>query len=121
MRREHGRKRPQRSAIVHYRPVADPLRRALPATRADCPIRRPCPYVTCRHHLALDTSRLGRVRWAFPDLDPTEVPCSCSLDLAERGGMTLEEIGDMMNLTRERVRQLLRLALRAYYQENLDG
>ena len=28
------------------------------------------------------------------------------MDVAERGGITLEEVGGLMNLTRERVRQL---------------
>ena len=31
---------------------------------------------------------------------------SCVLDVADRGGATLEEIGDAMGITRERVRQL---------------
>jgi DNA-directed RNA polymerase sigma subunit (sigma70/sigma32) len=28
------------------------------------------------------------------------------LDIAERGGITLEEVGEIMNLTRERIRQI---------------
>jgi DNA-directed RNA polymerase sigma subunit (sigma70/sigma32) len=31
---------------------------------------------------------------------------TCALDIADRGGITLEEVGQIMNLTRERVRQL---------------
>ena len=31
---------------------------------------------------------------------------TCALDVAERGGITLEEVGEIMNLTRERIRQL---------------
>jgi DNA-directed RNA polymerase sigma subunit (sigma70/sigma32) len=31
---------------------------------------------------------------------------TCALDIAERGGITLEEVGEIMNLTRERIRQL---------------
>ena len=31
---------------------------------------------------------------------------SCALDVAERGGITLEEVGQIMNLTRERIRQV---------------
>jgi hypothetical protein len=31
---------------------------------------------------------------------------SCALDVADRGGTTLEDVGAIMNLTRERIRQL---------------
>ena len=31
---------------------------------------------------------------------------TCALDVADRQGITLEEVGVIMNLTRERVRQL---------------
>lgn len=66
---------------------------------------RPCPFVSCRHHLYLDVVR-GSIKLHFPDLDPDELDFSCSLDLAELGGLTLEQTGATMNITRERVRQL---------------
>jgi DNA-directed RNA polymerase sigma subunit (sigma70/sigma32) len=31
---------------------------------------------------------------------------TCALDVAEKGGITLEEVGEIMNLTRERIRQV---------------
>jgi DNA-directed RNA polymerase sigma subunit (sigma70/sigma32) len=31
---------------------------------------------------------------------------TCSLDVADRGGITLEEVGEILNLTRERIRQV---------------
>ena len=31
---------------------------------------------------------------------------TCALDVADRGGTTLEEVGAIMNLTRERIRQV---------------
>ena len=31
---------------------------------------------------------------------------TCALDVAERGGLTLEEVGEILNLTRERIRQV---------------
>jgi hypothetical protein len=37
---------------------------------------------------------------------------TCSLDIAERGGITLEEIGLIVGLTRERVRQIEMVAMR---------
>ena len=31
---------------------------------------------------------------------------TCALDVADRGGTTLEDVGAIMNLTRERIRQV---------------
>jgi hypothetical protein len=68
---------------------------------------RPCPFVSCKHHLYLDVNeRTGSIKLNFPDLEVWELPESCALDIADRGGITLEEVGDIMNLTRERIRQL---------------
>jgi hypothetical protein len=87
-----------------------------PRTRADCArIERPCPYVGCRHNLYLDVNpATGSIKLNFPWLEPDQMDprASCSLDAAEWGGWTLEEIGYAMNLTRERVRQLERKGLR---------
>ena len=74
-------------------------------------MRRPCPWVGCRYHLWAEPASLGRVRVVFPDLEPWEVPATCALDMADQGGLTLEEVGHFMNLTRERVRQLEATAL----------
>jgi hypothetical protein len=68
---------------------------------------RPCPYVSCKHHLYLDVSaRTGAIKLNFPDLEPDELAESCALDIADRGGTALEEVGAILNLTRERVRQI---------------
>jgi hypothetical protein len=79
-----------------------------PLTRSHCAEGiRPCPYVSCKHHLYLDVSpRTGAIKLNFPDLEVWELEESCALDVAEREGTTLEEAGVIMNLTRERVRQL---------------
>ena len=42
----------------------------------------------------------------FPDLDVWELEDTCALDVADRGGITLEEVGEILNLTRERIRQV---------------
>lgn len=67
----------------------------------------PCPFVSCKHHLYLDVNeRTGSVKTNFPDLDVDDLAETCSKRVEMRGGLTLEEVADVMNLTRERVRQL---------------
>ena len=81
---------------------------AKPKNRADCQGgERPCPFVSCKHHLYLDVSaRTGAIKLNFPDLEVWEMNETCALDVADRGGTTLEEVGAIMNLTRERIRQV---------------
>jgi hypothetical protein len=84
-----------------------------PKTRAECEgAERPCPFVSCKHHLYLDVNtKSGSVKLNFPDLEVEDLPETCALDVADRGGLTLEETGDVMNLTRERIRQVEIVAL----------
>ncbi len=79
-----------------------------PVTRAACKdMPRPCPFVSCKHHLYLDVNQeTGSIKLNFPDVEPWEMRETCSLDVADRGGITLEEVGDILNLTRERIRQV---------------
>src|SRR5258706_12407811 len=79
-----------------------------PRTRADCAeAPRPCPFVSCKHHLFLDVSaRTGAIKLNFPDLEVWDMNETCALDVADRGGTTLEDVGAIMNLTRERIRQV---------------
>lgn len=79
-----------------------------PTTRADCvDMERPCPFVSCKYHLYIDVHPVrGSIKINFPDLEVWEMTETCTLDIADRGGITLEEVGEIMNLTRERVRQL---------------
>ena len=79
-----------------------------PKNRAEClDGPRPCPFVSCAHHLYLDVSpRTGAIKLNFPDLEVWEMTETCALDVADRGGTTLEEVGAIMNLTRERIRQV---------------
>ena len=79
-----------------------------PKTRGDCvSVPRPCPYVSCKYHLYLDPDPdRGSIKFNFPDKDPDELSESCSLDIADRGGITLREVATILRLTRERVRQI---------------
>ena len=93
------------AGAAEFPPVDDSDR---PRTRAECSGgQRPCPWVACKHHLYLDINpRTGSIKINFPDLEPWELPHTCALDVADAGALTLEEIGAVTNLTRERVRQL---------------
>ena len=79
-----------------------------PKTRADCVSGpRPCSFVSCKYNLYLDVNpETGSIKLNFPDKELWELPYSCALDVAEKGGITLEEVGEIMNLTRERIRQV---------------
>jgi hypothetical protein len=79
-----------------------------PRARSECVNGpRPCLFVSCKHHLFLDVNpETGSVKLNFPDKEVWELEETCALDIAERGGITLEEVGEILNLTRERIRQL---------------
>ncbi len=83
-----------------------------PLTRGDCEAgERPCPFLSCRYHLYLDVTDAGSIRLNHPDLELHELTETCALDVADRQGATLEEVGSLMNVTRERIRQLETQAL----------
>ncbi len=79
-----------------------------PRSRADCATGpRPCMFISCKHHLYLDVNpATGSIKLNFPDKEVWELAETCALDVADRGGITLEEVGSIMNLTRERIRQV---------------
>lgn len=110
LQREEQAKR--RHGLPILNDVDDGLDVALPASRAECRGgMRPCPFVSCRFHLYLDVTETGSIKINFPDQEPWELSCSCALDVAEAGGLTLESVGGLMNLTRERTRQVEARAL----------
>lgn len=118
VRRRSKRTRPRSKTIAMKRLTREELRLGAllnppvdiprPKTRAECSEEaRPCPWVACKHHLYLDVNpETGSIKINFPDLEPWELPHTCALDVADRGGITLEEVGEIMNLTRERIRQV---------------
>lgn len=89
---------------------AEELATERPQTRSDCDdVPRPCPFVGCRHNLYLDVNgESGTITFVRPDVAPWDMPAdrSCSIDVAEQGALTLEEVGEILNVTRERARQL---------------
>ena len=79
-----------------------------PQTRGECAHAvRPCPWVSCKYHLYLDVNpEKGSIKVNFPDREVWEMEETCALDVADRGGITLEDVGEILNLTRERIRQV---------------
>ncbi len=79
-----------------------------PRTRSECSEGpRPCPHVACKHHLYLDVNpTTGTIKLNFPELEVWELSDTCALDVAERGATSLEDVSTLMNVTRERVRQI---------------
>ncbi len=125
---EDGRRGRRRSRTMSRKEIARELRRqrafglvdpeiegiireievGRPRSRADCAKgARPCMYISCKHHLYLDVNpSTGSIKLNFPDREVWELDETCALDVADRGGITLEEVGAIMNLTRERIRQV---------------
>jgi len=118
VRRRRRRTRPRSKTIAMKRLTREELRQGAlmyppvdiprPTKRSECMEEmRPCPWVACKHHLYLDINpETGSIKINFPELEPWELKHTCALDVAERGGITLEEVGEIMNLTRERIRQV---------------
>jgi hypothetical protein len=116
--RRRRRDRPRSRTIAMKRLTREEIRQGAqllpfmeydrPATRASCKCSaRPCPFVSCKYHLYLDVNpETGSIKLNFPHLEVWEMQETCALDVAERGGITLEEVGEIMNLTRERIRQV---------------
>lgn len=96
---------------VQLRP--EELSLARPRRRGDCIGGvRPCPWMRCVHHLAIDVTAIGSLRLPFgeePDLDA--MLDTCALDVADRGSQAFERIGRRLNFTRARAQQVERDAL----------
>lgn len=118
-----------------------------PRTRGECfTFPRPCPFVSCRYHLAIDAHRTiaGAKRLRVLNDDPTAMDNTCALDVAdgryvdseralaqqhdvdhedESVQLDLQEIGDLVGIERERVRQHILRAqerLRAGMAQSLE-
>ena len=117
-RRQRRRDRPRSRTIAMKRLTREEMRQGAllipfmnyrrPQTRAECACgERPCPYVSCKYHLYLDVNpETGSIKLNFPHMEVWDMQETCALDVADRGGITLEEVGEIMNLTRERIRQV---------------
>jgi hypothetical protein len=90
------------------RPIEFDLDALRPRTRGECVNGvRPCPWAGCKHHLLIDVDpETGSLKLNFPDREIDELIDTCVLDVADRGTITLEQTGELMNITRERTRQI---------------
>jgi len=82
-----------------------------PTSREECPEGNdPCPFIGCRYHLAIDEATIGEALAAKPKLASgfILIDRNCALKFVDShpGGATLEEVGEELLLTRERVRQI---------------
>lgn len=82
-----------------------------PRTRGDCVDGpRPCPWISCRWHLAIDEQFDGGLKVNWPDeegeVDLAAMPETCTLDVADRGEAGWEEIGDYLNISRQGAEQV---------------
>lgn len=85
-----------------------------PKTRGDCiggP--RPCPWVGCRYHLAVDVTAAGGVTLRFGHSDVERLAETCCLDVADRGSHTLRDVAAVMGMTHQGASQIEAAALAA--------
>jgi hypothetical protein len=99
--KRHGKAEVRRLALLYPEQVP-PLHK----TRGECPEARPCLRVVCRHHLYTDVSPFGSLQMNHPNKEIDELEETCSLDVADRGEHSLEQVAKYLGVTRERVRQI---------------
>lgn len=104
-----------------YRDLIDITSYQKPGNRAEClKMKRPCLFVSCKYHLFLDVNpETKSIKFNFPGKEVWELKETCALDVADKGGVTLEEVGAIMNLTRERIRQVEMRALQKLRQNSV--
>lgn len=90
--------------------------REAPCKRSECAgVPRPCPFVGCIYSTFLNVTEKGSITFTFGTKDPLSIPgnMSCVLDIVdEKKMLTLEEIGNMWQLSKERIRQIQEGALK---------
>lgn len=78
-----------------------------PVTRKDCEQgERPCPWMACRYNLLRDININGKsaLKNKIDYIDIDKANETCALDVADQGGASLEDVGRILNITREGVR-----------------
>lgn len=95
-----------------------------PILRGNCyDMPRPCPFIHCKHHTATEVVRNGQLKFSrlaisLQDLHPlsnhwlVRMPETCTLDRAEQGRATLDEIGLIFGFSHQRADAITKKALR---------
>jgi len=115
-RNPYNRKRLSKEERAAAEELVDYTGEERPRYRAECQGGlRPCPFVSCKYNLYISVKKTS-IRINFPHLEAHEMDPngSCALDVADANpdGLTLEAIGELLNITRERVRQIEDRAMR---------
>ena len=89
-----------------------------PLTRGDCLDGiRPCPWISCRYHLALEHPRVVQVIKRGDEWEAAEavldLPCTCALDMA-REPSSDREMAAVYGITRQAMDQRINTALRRF-------
>lgn len=85
---------------------------ARPATRGEClegdlHAVRPCPFVSCKYHLATEVSATsGNIKVNFPGREVWQMRETCALDIADRGEALLDDVAAALNISRQRAEQI---------------
>lgn len=102
-RQQHQRAQAPAPSSNHWRPT----------TRGDCVDGpRPCPFVGCRYHIWLEATQFGAI---VTQQDGKlqgmhNMRFTCVLDAAEQGPLPVKQIGRLLGVKKERLRQMERVA-----------
>lgn len=78
-----------------------------------------CPFVSCKYHLYLDVTSIGSLTLNHPDKEVFDLDDTCLLDATKYGERTLSDVGKLMNLTYDRIRQIQNEAFEKLKQEDI--
>lgn len=99
---------------ARHLPPTGPASPDRPKTRGECAaIARPCPFVSCRYNLFIDVRSNGTIKWNRGDAVESllDSHASCALDVAADGPKTLDYVADLLQLDKERVRQITEISI----------